>query len=401
MLSLIVSLVILVSSAGSVLRNLPPEIAFQMNPLDTNVRLSYVGSRFKEDMSKEEYDHLLGITEGGIYLNPYDARFYSLHGALLEASGSVDDAQQYYTHALRLIPTQELALLRRFVFKVSKNNYPGAMKLAELIYQRWKSNWPLVEPFLPVLLSDQTAYDLASEIFPDRENGAISLILSLSRRPEGLNYARNLLLDWQSRELEQFPRMVNLILDALIRENRFADAYRLFFLTLTEDERKHTGYVHNSGFELPESISPFNWQFSQQPGVKITRKNTALENSDDMSLEIRFLDQPARFSGVRQYLRLPSSNFRLTIDYTNEDLVGPSPIKLGLRCSPRNLRFLEVELPKTGKEAAKKEIEFSVPEDECDFQLLWFYNTNFTKSWANRYRGSLIIHGVSIELDAG
>lgn len=195
--------------------------------------------------------------------------------------------------------------------------------------------------------------------------------------------------------------MVARINASLIKEGRYAEAYRLFYLTLEKDEQKVAGYIFDSSFDYEAGDNPFDWRFKREPGVSLGLVKTGRTKPDDKSLEIRFLGRPTDFKGVNQNIRLPASQFKLEVTYTNKDVKGPKPVIVGIFCKDRPQPIAQIQLEKSSDPEQSASKVFQVPDTKCDLQRVSIYNRNFSKSWENLYSGTLLIHDIRLELAGG
>ncbi|MEP5781069.1 MAG: hypothetical protein ABJL18_10970, partial [Hyphomicrobiales bacterium] len=187
----------------------------------------------------------------------------------------------------------------------------------------------------------------------------------------------------------------------LVRAGRNAEAYRLFLLTLDEERRKAAGYVFDSSFDFEAGANPFDWRFKRQSGVDLSLKKTGRKNLDDKSLQIKFLKKPVNFRDVNQNIRLHAGEFKLEVIYKNRDVKGPNPVMVGVFCAGQPKPLSQVALEKSNLQEQSVSTVFRVPNEKCDLQTVTVFNDNFSKSWANLYSGTLLIHDIRIELTGG
>ena len=111
----------------------------------------------------------------GLEWEPYEARYYSLLGAIAESSGeTINTVERYYDHALKLDPVDARALLRQFAINASRGETIEALRLAEAVFRAWPGYWENIEPFLPTLLSSEVGYDFALARFRNASGRATS-----------------------------------------------------------------------------------------------------------------------------------------------------------------------------------------------------------------------------------
>ena len=268
---------------------------------------------------------------------------------------------------------------------------------------RWRSRWPLIEPFLVELFQDEASYKSASQFFTQYKFSAFDLVKSLIKNSDvrGQDLAYRFVIDWHNAGVGNLDQLIAYTSKSLISAEKYSNAYILFLLTLSDEQREQAGFVFNSSFDFKPTKSPFDWHIKEQAGVNIGLKTTAIKSPDDTSLEIRFLGKPTNLNNLIQHVRLPSGRFRLKVTYTNQDLKSPKPVVMGISClKPRRL-LGEVVLLKSANEQNSTDVEVLVPNDDCKMQVINVYNKNFSKSWTNRITGSLLIHDVSIEQAGG
>ncbi len=397
--SLLLCGLILLSSTSQFVQQFDKRLAFEINPLNNQARRSFIYEYLASSEPGSDISELKPIILEGLKKDPYDGRFYSLLGVLEESEGREEQAQSFYTHARKLIQTEQYALMRRFVYQFKKGEYLKATELAELIYLRWRSRWPLIEPFLVELFQDEASYKSASQFFTQYKLGATNLIKSLVSNADdrGQDLAYRFVIDWHNSGVKNLEHLIAYTSKSLIRAEKYSNAYILFLLTLNDEKREQAGFVFNSSFDFKPTTSPFDWLILEQAGVDIRLKKTAIKSPDDTSLEIRFLGKPTNLNNLIQHIRLPPGRFRLNVSYTNQNLKSPKPVVMGISCfKPRRL-LGEVTLLKSKNEQNSTDVEVLVPNDDCKMQVINVYNGNFSKSWTNRITGSLLIHDVSIE----
>jgi len=122
------------------------------------------------------------------------------------------------------------------------------------------------------------------------------------------------------------------------------------------------------------------------------------ENEKGRSYEVKFLDTPTRLSQGLQTLKLPYSNFTLTVAYSTRNLKAPKPINLAVECVKNRRSLAVLEFTKANEKNQTKRVSFKVPAINCALQQIRIYNGNLVESWKNRYSGSLLFHKISIVL---
>ena len=395
------SLFVLVDATSRVVQNFDAGTAIAINPFNSNARLKYVAQKIGEADDESKLNVLKRILKKGTEVDPSEARFYSLYGMIIEAEGDVEAAQDYYNLALSLIPTEGYALIRKIAYSTRNNDFPEAIRLADLVFQRWKTRWPLVEPLLPIILQDDKAYRIALSDFTKRQGGKEALVNGLIKSSQGLSLASQILFDLNKAGFNDLEWVTSSTIRKMIAEERGADAYRLFVLTLDEGRKQDLGYVFNGAFtQEPKFNNPFDWSFTVQSGVNISIENRNLDGQQVNAVELKFHDKPTNLTTLRQTIRLPENSFNFSVKYSS-DVKGPKPLILSIACQSPQKEVTQVILEPTNGNVKTISSEFKIPSAGCDLQFISLYNKNFSKSWQNRYSGSLNLYNVTIELVGG
>lgn len=366
-----------------------------------------VGLAFANEKSRPDLDTQKAIVESGIRFEPYDARLYSLLGTIAELEGrDAKTVQQLYIHSLALDPTDLRALLRRFAYSVSNGQVKDALKQAELIFRAWPQFWDLIEPSLPELLSSEEGFQQAYERFSTLPAGPRSMLVSLTKVEAGLAIAKRLLVEWHKKGVQDLRPAINVITSRLVQADQPFQAYLLFGLTLNSEERIEAGYIFNPHFALDPNGNLFDWSLPRVPGISAQVVNNENDGHSEKpgpravvsrDLEIKFLNTPVRLSSVLQTVRLPASKFNWSITYSTQQLKGPKPVEVQLRCLNKRKIIERMTLAPTDGESRRIEISLTMPASDCALQQIIIDNGNLVESWQNRYSGSISLHELQIQ----
>lgn len=403
LLSLIVFLVVLVSAASNFMSVASPDLAVLLNPLNTEARITKLSGILGQKIDPAEVASLKKSAVEGIGFDPVDARLYSLLGVLNDSQGQKQQAQRLYQHSLKLSRTEIQALIRRFVFNLENRNYVEAVSLADIILRRWHKYWDRIAPGFAFLLKDKAAYQEALLRFSKYPRGQDRIIDSLSNDVASTVIARRLIRDWHKDGPTDLRKVINKLTRKLIGFEQYLPAYRLFALTLTDKEKRQSGYIFNGNFDLEPNGNTFDWRLVRQAGLSSSIVNLPAGGSSrakaEKALEFRFLDAPIRFSHVLQGLMLPPSKFVLKLTYSTSALKTVKPIILQVECGIDGKPLASLAIESGTRFSQEAKMVFEVPSSGCDYLRLRIYNRKFVESWKNRYSGSLYLQNVAIELD--
>ena len=342
----------------------------------------------------------------GINNSPIEAKFYSLKGIALEQSDK-QLAQQNYSHALKLKPTQFEALRQRLVYSTTNNDFVEAAERLNLLYRRHPDRWSEVSVLLPFIMADDAGYQKVSELFSNSARSSLNVVQELIREEsQHFQLASKFLLDAvkstpieESRTTSPHRAAINTFVNRLVAQKELNFSHSFFLQTLGKEEQKHAGYIFNGEFDLPVNHSIFDWRIRQQAGVEIqfTGQQSPAESDSENALNIRFLGSPVRFDNVRQLVHLPRTKNRLEIKYSTSNLRAPKPLKLGLRCFPaRGKQITNIILVPTKGDTRILSESFDLTAVDCTLLELFITNENKVETWQNRYSGSLNIKAINI-----
>jgi len=400
---LAVSLAVLASAASNLLLQSSPSLAHRVNPLNVDARIALVAKQIgKTDAAGIEA--LSQVITAGIRTAPVDARLVSLLGLVRQQQGRNQEAQQLFRRSLALLPTEIQALLQRFLFHVDRKDYSSAVRIADLVSRRWLKHWPVLEPYLAVILSGETTVREAATRFGQSRHGKALLITSLVKQPETLNLATRLVTIWQQQGIKDLWPATNQITRRLVAEKRYAEAYILFRSMLDEQQGGETGYVFNADFKSQPTGNPFDWQFKKQAGVsmRIVRlvNNTDNMNTDsrrdDRALQIKFLDNPVQFKSLNQLMRLVPGDYDLAATYQTTELRAPKPLFLAVECIDSRIKLAVLPFESGTYKLNTVSNEFRIPPQGCALQRIHVFNEFLARSWSNRYSGRLTLDRIFI-----
>jgi tetratricopeptide (TPR) repeat protein len=389
-LVLIVATGAIISNAlSAVFENSNPERALSINPLNLDARKALLHREIQTVDGQLTLDELAEMVESSVVLEGHDSLLLGYLGEIRSRQGDELQAQRLFEYSLKLNDTEFWPLLRRFFYELPTGNNIRAFEFAEVIYRRWWQYRSRVVMFLPQILQDPAAFDIALRRLPSFPNGAGEVLSGLAARPNGADIAYRLAVEWHEQGIEDLQPAMNSLVGALLRTGRIDQARDLFQFTLDTEGAKEIGNVFNSRFRLPPGGSPFDWTLGDMQGVGM--KRIALDDGEH-ALAVRFLDTPVQFDKDLQAIFVTPGRFRLQVAYSSVKLLTPKPVILSVRCGRKQIAG--VELTPT-EEARTVSADFDIPED-CKRQNISIFNEKIVESWRNRYAGSLLIYEVSI-----
>lgn len=401
MVCLAVSLAVLASAASNLLLRSSSLFAHRINPLNVEARIALVGKQIAET-DTAGIEAVSEIVETGIQITPADARLVSLLGIIRKQQGKDEEAQQLFGRALVLLPTEIQALLQRFLFLVDRKDYTSAVEIADVVGRRWRKHWPVLEPYLPVILSREETIRQTTERFARSRQGKSLLITSLVKKPETLRLATRLVTAWQQQGIEGLWPAANQVTRHLVAQKRYAEAYILFRSMLDQPPGGEAGYVFNADFKSQPTGNLFDWQFKNQAGVSmriiklINNKDGANADKDDRALQIKFLDNPVQFESLNQLMRLVPGSYSLAATYQTTELRAPKPLFLAVECIESKIKLAVLPFESGTSRLNTISNNFRIPPQDCALQRIHVFNEFLARSWSNRYSGRLTLDRIFI-----
>lgn len=378
-------------------RQTDPNRALAINPLNTNaiadlLLLNITG----DEPSENSAGDLHGVARDAIRYAPIDARARGLYGEVLVRQGETEYANSVFETALSLSNTEAMALQRTLRRAVEEGNSEAAIEKLDILFRRWPSQFSSFAPVLPFLLTMPQGYQNALAALGETPPWRGSFLGYLNRDPATVDFAYRLQLDLNSNAAETNPREIGGTVSALLRYKRYDLAYRLFLLTLNEDERLHYGYVFNGGFELEPSARPFDWNLRDRPGVSVSRRSGDPETADSSALDIRFLGKPVRQVGVQQSLFLPRGRYELSVELDASNLKIPRGLYIEVLCMEPRAIITRLDIPEGSYRSRILKSEFSMPDTDCFLSKFEMGTDLIAESFRYRYVGGLTIRNVAI-----
>ena len=409
MICVLATIAVALNTASIAIQSASPELSLKLNPMNAEARVNLAYARLETEGEAPEPE-TIDIINTGIVLSPIDARFYSLMGLTAEQSDDSENARLLYRHALKILPTEILALSNTMGMAFQAGDVSATIDQLEIIGRRW-GYWPAIEALFPELLQDQFAFSAVKERFANDPVLRTQLINALIASNEGLVYVSPLLLDWHKRKISGLEPLVNQVTSLLVSEDLGPEAYALFKGTIAKQASGSGNLLHNGEFRDPVRGNRFDWQIRSQAGVDY--ESIGHRSEDDKAsgkeatqpvplsqrgLAIRFLGTPVRGGSVGQLIGLPAGSYELSVAYSATRLRVPKPLVLSVTClvGRKSLERFVFE----GEEVAPTEakLSFAVPKADCPMQNVSVSLQATPNSWRKSYRysGTLFLNRIAI-----
>jgi len=374
-----------------------PAAALALNPLNADALINKITAELNDADNAPDLDALAAQAGNALRFDASDARLYSLMGEIEFRKGDKDQAFQLFDQALKLSKTEIHALQRTIDRSIEAGDLSKAVDEIDILLRRWPDRFSVVAGGFPVILSNPDGYQAVLKAVRSDAPWRRDLFPALVSEPGGLDLANQLLLDLVASGTPPKAQELASVINSYVKQNKYDTAYRLFLFSLTDEERKLSGYVFNSTFEPLYTRKIFDWQIPNQSGLELTFSTSHQAVEGEEGATIRFLNAPVKNLTLYQYTELPPGPYRLSLLASGRNLKLPKGFFWSFRClnAPDNITRLDIPEGTFNRQNISQEI--IVPASGCPLQLLQLEAGSIAESWRFRYVGTLIMHKLSIE----
>lgn len=359
---------IIADTAGYNTAAADPETALAWKPSEA-IALNELAFR---ELAKSDGDLTAarGLAERALRSNPLDVRALSALGLISERQGSqvrADILMRLSGERTWRDSTTQAWLVNR---DIQRGEFEQALSHIDALLRITPG---LIEQTFPVLTAftiDKRTFDaLASFIAADPPwRGEFLAKLSHQLSDAGrLMQLYSILKDSQNP-----PNATELrpYLDRLIRDGRFAEAYKSWRETLPPKQRTSEVYPYNGDFSAPIDGLPFNWLLRPTSGMDI---QIVASSGDGNGRALQFQFSGARVAEftVGQLMVLPPGEYRLTGKVRAEELRTQRGIAWQISCAESSKNSLaRTNLVAATTPWTSFSVNFAVPAGHCRAQWL-------------------------------
>lgn len=327
---------------------------------------------------------------------PVDARLYSLMGEVKFQLQEPEAAQQWFERA-RIISKTEVHALQRTIYRsVEEADLDAAITLIDVLLRRWPEKFEVIASACLAIMAREEGYRAVLTAIEEDPPWRSRLVGAVARDPAAVALAYRLMVDLKDAAVPPSNGELQATISALVRHKNYDLAHRLFLLTLTPEEQRHNGYVHNATFAPVFTGRLFDWQVQNQSSAEITLPKSGV--SADQGAVIRFLNKPVKELHFQQYLSLPPGDYTAEVEASARNLKLPKDLFWLLRCVEPGQELARLHVPEGSYDRRTLSVDFRISE-ECSAELLQLETALIAKSFRYRYTGALTLHSVRIERD--
>lgn len=384
------------NTVSTIIEDAFPGLAQTINPLNSTARVN----QLKADLSApaiapKKIKSLKQEAKSLVQLSPRDARGYSLLAAAAKHEGQEREAKLHYLTALVVAPTEINALMNRLQGAAAEGNLAEVVSRLDIILRRWPRHFDTIKPALDMLVATRTGRAFLRVKLAARPAWRWPALLYMLKSKDGARLAKQLLADERANGREVNVEEVAQTIKHLLEHKTYFEAYRLFMLTLSEDERERLSYVFNPDFRLEPDRRAFNWRVKRQVDADVVLPYKP-SSDDGGGLSVRFLGTPAKLGNVYQTLSLPQGMYQFSAQVTGRNLKLPKGLFWEIYCATSGKKLSQALFEPGSYENQPITESFEVPAADCPIQTLRLRTGLHTSSWSARYHGTAIVHEVSV-----
>ena len=377
-------------------RSSDPQRALSLDPLSVDATTDVLIGVLSGSNQNAQLADLEQLARRAIRFTPVHARVRGLYGEVLNSQGDRETADAVFNSALSLSQTETTSLQRTLRTAAERGESTEALAKLDILFRRWPAQFSNFAPIIPFLLSLPGGYDAALSALEQSPPWRSRFLGYLNSDPNTVDLAYRLQLDLNSDNPQADPAETAGTLRALLRDKKYDFAYRLFLLTLNDNDRSHYGYVFNSDFDLEPSGRPFDWTLRSQPGVRIARDSRVTSKGSDSTFEVQFLGKPVKRIGLNQHLFLPPGQYELTVDLDVSNLKTPKGLFIDITCLDPRRTVSRLDIPTGSYRDRILKSEFTLPDSSCRMLRIGMGTDLIAESFRYRYSGTVTIRSISV-----
>lgn len=387
---------IVLNAAAGLTVTFRPGLAAAFNPLNTDARVDDLFIKLAEpELSADRLAKLKRMAETIVSLSPADSRGYSLLGEVHRRAGEQAKADELYLRALEAAPTEINALVNRLRSSLRDGAVDEAVERLDVILRRYPEAFESVKPLISALAADASGAPLLGRKLAGKPPWRAGVVSHAMGRTAGRRLIWRLLVDERAGGMGVNVHEVAQLIDALIREGAFSEAYRVFLLTLSAEERRALGFVFDDRFRRPADRRRFNWSIRPNADADISMPlRTGARDSG--GLAVRFRGTPARLGNIGQTLALPPGRYTISAISTAEALDAPKTLFWEVRCHAGGNLLVTLPMESGSYASRAMDRKFTVPAGRCGLQDMTLRTGISTSTWRALYRGTLIVHELRV-----
>ena len=359
---------IIADTAGYNIAVQDPETALTWMPNET-VALNELAFR---ELAKSDGDLTTawGLAERALRSNPLDARALSALGLISERQGSqarADILMRLSGERTWRDTTSQAWLVNR---NIQRGEFEPALSHIDALLRVTPG---LIEQTFPVLTAftiDKRTFDALASFIATAPPWRSEFLAKLSNE---LSDTGRLMQLYSILKDSQYPPNATELrpyLDRLIRDGRFAEAYKSWRETLPPKQRTSEVYPYNGDFSAPIDGLPFNWLLRSTSGMDI-KIVASPGDGNGRALQFQFSGARVADFTVGQLMVLPPGEYRLTGKVRAEELRTQRGIAWQISCAESsNNSLAHTNLVAAAMPWTSFSVNFVVPVGHCRAQWL-------------------------------
>ena len=308
------------------------------------------------------------MAEAALRAHPLNADALSLLGQISDINGDRARASSFMAAAARQSLHDSAAVHWTMRERLEERDFPAALRLADALF---RSRPELIDSIAPKIgpLAQETAtrrklIGLLATNPPWRTAFLARLCLVLPDARTMLD----ILLDLAGTSTPPSRAEVNIYLDFLIAQGFAEFAYYAWLQFLPAEQLAAAGFLFNGAFRDVPSGSPFDWRIALGVGA-MSEFIAHRHQASPRALKLTFGPGRVELGDIAQIVVLPAGDFHLR-GRENVQLTGRRGLQWRVLCSDGTNIGSMMPIVDTGRDWQSFDLEFTVPESACPFQIV-------------------------------
>ena len=308
------------------------------------------------------------MAEAALRAHPLNADALSLLGQISDINGDRARASSFMAAAARQSLHDSVAVHWTMRERLEERDFPAALQLADALFRSRPelidSIAPKIGPLAQEAVTRRKLIGLLATNPPWRTAFLARLCLVLPDARTMLD----ILLDLAGTSTPPSRAEVNIYLDFLIAQGFAGFAYYAWLQFLPAEQLAAAGLLFNGAFRDVPSGSPFDWRIALGVGA-MSEFIAHPHQASPRGLKLTFGPGRVELGDIAQIVVLPAGDFHLR-GRENVQLTGRRGLQWRVLCSDGTNIGSMMPTVDTGRDWQWFELEFTVPESACPFQIV-------------------------------
>ncbi len=308
------------------------------------------------------------MTETALRSHPLNADALSLLGQISDINGDRARASSFMAAAARLSLHDSIAVHWTLRERLEAHDIPAALQLADALFRSRPEMIDSIAPEIGPLAQDAATRRQLIALLATNPPWRTAFLARLCLVLPDARTMLDILLDLAGTHAPPSRAEVNIYLDFLIAQGFAGLAYYAWLQFLPADQLATSGLLFNGAFLAMPSGSPFDWRISLGVGA-MSEFISHPDQTSPGALKLTFGPGRVELGDIAQIAVMPAGDYHLR-GRENVQLTGRRGLQWHVLCSGgANIGSMTPTID-TGRDWQRFELEFTIPEAGCPFQIV-------------------------------